>query len=69
VVDEKDDVAHQREIKIDYEQDDIFVVEKGLGVSDRIVLEGVRQVRDGDKLEFEFLKPEEALKNMKYHAE
>jgi membrane fusion protein (multidrug efflux system) len=66
---DKDDVAHQREIEISYEMDDIFVIEKGLDVNDKIVLEGVRQVRDGDKVEFEFRKPEEALKNLKFHAE
>jgi membrane fusion protein (multidrug efflux system) len=42
----------------------------GLDVNDRIVLEGVRQVHDGEKLtEFEFRKPEEALANQKLHAE
>ena len=66
---DKDDVAHQRGIEIAYELDDIFVIGKGLDVNDKIVLEGVREVRDGDKVEFEFRKPEEALKNMKFHAE
>jgi len=65
----KDDVVHQREIAIQHEMDDIFVIESGLGVDDRIVLEGVRQVRDGDKVEYEFRKPEEALANLKHHAE
>ena len=65
----KDDVVHQREIVIQHEMDDIFVIKKGLDVNDRIVLEGVRQVRDGEKVEYEFRKPEEALANQKYHAE
>jgi membrane fusion protein (multidrug efflux system) len=35
-----------------------------------MVLEGVRQVHDGQKLEeYEFRKPEEALANQKNHAE
>ena len=66
---DKDHVAHQREIEVAYEQDDIFIIGKGLTVKDKIVLEGVRQVRDGDKVEAEFRKPAEALKDMKYHAE
>jgi membrane fusion protein, multidrug efflux system len=65
----KDDVVHQREIVVQHEMDDIFVIEKGLDVNDRIVLEGVRQVHDGEPVEFEFLKPEVALANQKYHAE
>jgi membrane fusion protein (multidrug efflux system) len=67
---DKDNVAHQRLITVDHELDDVFVIGKGLGVNDRIVLEGVRQVHDGEKVgECEFRDPEEALKNMKYHAE
>lgn len=65
----QDGVVHQRDIAIEHELDDVFVISKGLDVNDKIVLEGVRQVRDGDHVEHEFRKPEEALKNMKYHAE
>ena len=60
VVDE-DDVVHQREITIQNELEDIFVIKSGLDVNDKIVLEGVRQVRDGEKVEYEFRKPEEVL--------
>jgi membrane fusion protein, multidrug efflux system len=45
-----DHVAHQREIVIQNETEDLFVVKKGVGVGDKIVLEGVRLVRDGDKV-------------------
>jgi membrane fusion protein, multidrug efflux system len=68
VVDEEG-VVHQREIVVQLEMDDIYVIKQGLDENDKIVLEGVRQVHDGDEVEFEFLKPEEALKNLKYHAE
>ncbi len=66
---DKNDVVHQREIVIQHEMEDIFVIKKGLDVNDKIVLEGVRQVRDGEKVEYEFRKPEEALANQKNHAE
>src|SRR5262245_19034724 len=67
---DKDGVAHQREIVVENELDDIFVIDqKLLAVSDRIVLEGVRQVRDGDKVEYEERRPEEVVAHMKYHAE
>jgi membrane fusion protein (multidrug efflux system) len=64
-----DHVAHQREISVQNELDDIFVVDKELAVNDRIVLEGVRQVRDGDKVEYEDRQPEQVVANLKYHAE
>ncbi len=62
-------VVRQREIIIQSEQDDIFVIREGLGVDDRIVLEGIQQVRDGDVIEYEFVPPEQALDNLKFHAE
>ncbi len=66
----EDDVAHQTLIAISkHELEDIFVIDGGLNVGDKIVLEGVRQVEEGGKVEYEFRKPEEALKNQKLHAE
>jgi membrane fusion protein (multidrug efflux system) len=66
---DKDDVAHRREIVVQNEMDDIFVIKKGVGVDDRIVLEGIRQVRDGAKVEYEFRPPEEAMRKPRNHAE
>ena len=57
---DKDDVAHRREIVVQNELDDSFVIKAGVGVGDRIVLEGIRQVRDGEKVESE-LRPSEAV--------
>lgn len=65
----KDNVAHQREIVVQHEMDDIFVIKSGLDPSDKIVLDGVRQVHEGEKVEYEFRKPEEALADQKHHAE
>jgi membrane fusion protein (multidrug efflux system) len=48
---DKDHVAHRREIVIQHDADDVFVVEKGVGAGDRIVVDGVWQILDGDKVE------------------
>ncbi len=66
---DKDDKAHQTLITIKHELEDIFVINSGIGVEDKIVLEGVREVEEGAKVEYEFRAPEEALKNQKFHAE
>jgi membrane fusion protein (multidrug efflux system) len=66
---DKDDKAHQTLITIKHELEDVFVVDSGLSVTDKIVLEGVREVEEGAKVEYEFRNPEEALKNQKFHAE
>ena len=68
VVDD-DNVVHQRDITIQSVQDDIFVIQDGLNEGDKIILEGIRQVRDGDKVEYEFVAPDEVLGSLKYHAE
>jgi membrane fusion protein (multidrug efflux system) len=65
----EDDVAHQSLITIKHELDDIFVINSGLNVRDKFVLEGVREVEEGGKVEYESRKPGEALKNQKFHAE
>ena len=67
---DKENVVHSREIAIVPNQlDDIFVIKRGLGVDDRIVIEGVRDVRDGDKVEYEFRQPEPLIANLKNRAE
>lgn len=66
---DQENIARQREIVVVNELDDVFVVGKGLGVDDRIVLEGVRQLRDGDAVECEHLAAEHVAANLKYHAE
>ena len=66
---DKDDVAHQREIFVQNELEDLYVIKKGVDVNDKIVLEGIRQVHDGDKVEYEDRHPDHVAANLKNHAE
>lgn len=61
--------AHQREIVILNELEDIYLIDSGIKPGEKIVLEGVRQVRDGEELEYELLDPEKSLSDLKFHAE
>jgi membrane fusion protein (multidrug efflux system) len=65
----KDDMVHQREVVVGAETEDTFVIKKGLDATDRIVLDGLRQVRDGEKVEHEFRKPEDVLPAQKRPVE
>jgi membrane fusion protein (multidrug efflux system) len=65
----EDGVVHQRDITIGETLEDIYLITEGLSVNDKIVLEGVLQVRDGEKVEFEFRDPNEVLGDLKYKAE
>ncbi len=62
-------VVHQRKITVAHETDDLFVVESGLGVDEKIVFEGVRQVHDGEHVEGEYRDPVDVLAHLKTHAE
>ena len=65
----KDDEVQQREIVVAHEQEDIFVIASGVDANDKIVLEGTRQVHDGEKVEYEFREPKLVMANQKNKAE
>lgn len=65
----EDGAAHQREIEVQHEMEDIFVISDGVKAGEKFVLEGVLQVRDGDKLDYEYRPPEEVLSDLKYESE
>ena len=65
----KDDVVTQQRIHISEEIEDLFLVSSGVTDKDRIVIEGIGQAKPGEKVEFEFLEPEAAFKNLKLRAE
>ncbi|WP_165073087.1 efflux RND transporter periplasmic adaptor subunit [Paludisphaera rhizosphaerae] len=46
----KDGVAHRREITVRAEVDDLFVIKDGVAVGESIVVDGVKQVHDGEKV-------------------
>jgi membrane fusion protein (multidrug efflux system) len=65
----RDAVVHRREVVIENETEDSFVIKKGVDVNDRIVLEGERQFRDGDKVEYEFRPADEAMGKLRNDAD
>ncbi len=54
---DKDNVAHRREIVIQDESEDLFVVKEGVGVGEKIVLDEGILVRDGERVETEDRQP------------
>lgn len=61
--------VRQRRVEIAEEMEDVFVVVDGLAEDEQIVLEGLRNVRDGDHSEFEVEDQETAFANLKLRAE
>lgn len=63
------DVLHAREIFIQEELQHIYVVRDGLKESDKILIEGLRLVKEGQKIEAEYEKPAEVLSHLNLYAE
>lgn len=68
VVDEEG-VLHARQIKIRAELPHLYVVKSGLTEDDKILLEGLRKVKESDEIEMEFIEPSSVLSNLELYAE
>ncbi|MEE4384580.1 MAG: efflux RND transporter periplasmic adaptor subunit [Pseudomonadales bacterium] len=68
VIDEEGRVE-QRRIHVAEEFEDLFVVDQGLEEQETVLLEGMRQVRAGEEVEYAFLEPEAVFSGLKVPAE
>ncbi len=66
---DKDNVIHSTRITIGPELQHLFVVNEGLKKDDRILLEGLRKVKDSDSIEFELLPADSVVKHLDLYAE
>ena len=66
---DKDNKIRSREITIADELPHIFVVKSGLDEGDKILLEGLRQVREAEKIDFTVVKPDSVLSHLNLYAE
>jgi membrane fusion protein (multidrug efflux system) len=65
-----DKVVHQKEIAIAAEMPDLYVIKKGVGENERILLEGIRKVKDGDKLpEYQYEDPKKVISHLSVYVE
>lgn len=67
---DKDNVIHQREINIAEEMPDIYILKDGVSADEKIVLEGIRKVRDNEKIgEYKYEDPKVVIRNLKVYVE
>ena len=66
---DKNDVIRSREIKIAAELPNIFVVQSGLKTDDKILLEGLRQVSENQKIHYKFVQPSSVISHLSLYAE
>lgn len=62
-------VVTPTEITVGVELPHIYEVTSGLKPGDKILLEGLRKVRNGDKIEFEYEEPSKVLSELDLYAE
>lgn len=68
VVDEKN-VVRSRPITVAAELPHVYVIESGLGEHDKIVVEGLRKVKDGAAITVDYKAPSEILSHLEVAAE
>ncbi|MCF2489367.1 efflux RND transporter periplasmic adaptor subunit [Dyadobacter sp. CY347] len=66
---DKENKIRSREIEIEAELPHIFVVKSGLKADDKILLEGLRQVKENEKIHSTFVKPDSVISNLSLYAE
>jgi membrane fusion protein (multidrug efflux system) len=66
---DKDNVIRSREITIAAEMPHIYVVQSGLAATDKILLEGLRLVRENKKIHSQFVEPASAMSQLNLYAE
>lgn len=66
---DKEDKVRSREINIGDDMEDLFVVTAGLAHTDRILLEGLRKVKENEKIAYDYKDAKSVISNLKTHAE
>ncbi|WP_436514667.1 efflux RND transporter periplasmic adaptor subunit [Ekhidna sp. To15] len=65
----EDDVVHSRHIEVGAELPHLYEVTSGLEISDMVLVEGLRKVKDGDEILSDFKNPKELLGLLDLYAE
>jgi membrane fusion protein (multidrug efflux system) len=68
VVDKNSEIK-SREVTIAAELPHLFIIKDGLSLDDKILLEGIRLVKENDKIQYKLEKPEKVLSNLELYAE
>ena len=66
---DKNNQLKSRRITVDAELPDLYIISEGLKLDDKILLEGLRLVRENDKIKYTFKDPKEIISHLVLHAE
>ena len=60
--------VHARPIKIAFEKQNVYVVTEGLSINDKILVDGIQKVNDGDRISIRYKSPAEVMQSIKLKA-
>lgn len=66
---DKDNVVKSRRVTIAAELTDLYVIKEGIEETDKILLEGLRIVKEDQKIKYDYEDPKKVITNLKLHAE
>lgn len=60
--------VHARPIKIAFEKQNVYIVTDGLSINDKILVDGIQKVNDGDRISIRYKSPAEVMQSIKLKA-
>ena len=66
---DKNNVVHQTLVEIEAEMPDLYVIRSGIAAGDRLLLEGLRKVKDKDRISYTYQSPQSVIANLTLHSE
>jgi len=60
--------VHARPIKVAFEKQNVFILSQGLSPKDRILIDGVEKVKDGERISYRYKSPNIVLQSVKLKA-
>lgn len=65
----EDHIIKSRMITVDKELPHIYLVKEGLSKEDKIVIDGLRKIKSGDEISYDFIEPDKVMSNLDLYAE
>ncbi|WP_026705190.1 efflux RND transporter periplasmic adaptor subunit [Flavobacterium soli] len=66
---DKNNTVQSREVTIEAEMPHLFAIKAGLSENDKILLEGLRLVKEKEKIKYKLVAPQTVLSNLELYAE
>lgn len=66
---DKNDKVRSRNITVNSEMPDLYVIGDGIAIGDKILLDGVQKVKDDEKIHYQYLAPQQVISHLRLKAE